>query len=730
MAQSMDRQSPQMEASFHLLQRVWVMPLPTGSEEETSGAEETTFGQVLVLALRWPGARFGAAPSQAVLAVPAEAVSEYVDVVSVPLYLPESESSAMDGQVAILVVPDSVPVGVPCTFFSDEPHDALPRGFELAALFDFPEEFSTGLVVRLVGEASGELMLSVHRHGVRQDGSGEEAYHSTTEMPADYDPRRVMQPAKRKAKPAALPALLGPEAHGREVASRVRGLGATPKKQAGGSASGPAPVSSADAQTEALTALTDAVMTLSDRMSKLEAANSRPTTHSAPQHVPGPSAAAQGSLLSAGRLGAEPGQSATQKARSILQSLPGPPEGDQLPRAGKPGRQRQHRAIAEGAQDSQSAIQLATLEALDRIMKRQSAEDPLEDLGEDDEFEVALAKVAGGAKGASAMMKVNRAIEQNPQRWSQMCDNSMARALGVHVTGLPRSASLYAQQRIRFGNKLDLERMFHMLAALHSAHRAGEHALVGARISQYMKAVEQATHQGGNWRLAGAVSVRSISKRQQSSGRADQTRGCWRGSASISGGAGELSDAYEAKEGFGEGQGRHLGPQSDAERRQVRSPWEEVKQRLEQELLKVHVPRQGQSWKKLGVAQPRTMLLGAYTGQGAGISRLSVRHAVLIGIVHEAARWRCVQHPYSSLMVSMQLSAHPHRDMRNEGPNSLLVLGNYEGGQLLVEDKSGDLSFEVHGQTLRALDVSCHGEWVQLVSGFVHVSWLVPSRIR
>eukprot|EP00971_Amphidinium_carterae_P273505 5427957-Amphidinium_carterae.1 len=108
MAQSMDRQSPQMEASFHLLQRVWVMPLPSGSEEETAGVEETSYCQVIVLALRWPGARFGAAPSQAVLAVPAEAVSEYVDVVSVPLYQPESESSTMDGQVAILVVPGAV----------------------------------------------------------------------------------------------------------------------------------------------------------------------------------------------------------------------------------------------------------------------------------------------------------------------------------------------------------------------------------------------------------------------------------------------------------------------------------------------------------------------------------------------------------------------------------------------------------------------------------------------
>eukprot|EP00971_Amphidinium_carterae_P153531 3043828-Amphidinium_carterae.1 len=198
--------------------------------------------------------------------------------------------------------------------------------------------------------------------------------------------------------------------------------------------------------------------------------------------------------------------SAVPHAQRILQGIP-PPTTETMPRAGKPRvSESAYQALAEGSPiDAQAAVQLATLEALEKILKRQTGGgDPLEDLADEDDFETGLGKVTGGARGAYAMQRMNRSIpvEAAPQRWLQMCDDAMAKALGVHVTGLPWSALLYAQQRIRFGKCLDLERMFHMLASLHAAHRSNDHALVGARISQYMKATEQAVNQGGNWRLA------------------------------------------------------------------------------------------------------------------------------------------------------------------------------------------------------------------------------------
>ena len=41
-----------------------------------------------------------------------------------------------------------------------------------------------------------------------------------------------------------------------------------------------------------------------------------------------------------------------------------------------------------------------------------------------------------------------------------------------------------------------------MLSALHSLDRAGDHAQVSAKISQYLKAVEQSCLMKGDWRLA------------------------------------------------------------------------------------------------------------------------------------------------------------------------------------------------------------------------------------
>eukprot|EP00971_Amphidinium_carterae_P050774 999873-Amphidinium_carterae.1 len=132
------------------------------------------------------------------------------------------------------------------------------------------------------------------------------------------------------------------------------------------------------------------------------------------------------------------------------------------------------------------------------------------------------------------------------------------------------------------------------------------------------------------------------------------------------------------------------------------------------------VPKQRAAWQKLGVAQPQTMLLGAFTGQGAGVSSRSHRHQDLLTLIHEAAAMRTDQSPYSSVMVSQGLRALPHRDCRNEGLNHLLVLGDYVGGELWVQSDDGAHFMEVEGECVPAKDVSKHGGWVSFDAAQYH----------
>eukprot|EP00971_Amphidinium_carterae_P300017 5960360-Amphidinium_carterae.1 len=190
---SMDRQSPQMEAAFRLLQRTWVIQLPVSPEKEgPAEGEEDQYCQVIVVALRWGSARFGTAPSQAMIVVPLLAASEYHEAIEAPVYAPGEESPTGMCQVAYVMVPgaivwerrsESVPVDATCVFFSEPPHDALPLSVQWASLCDFPEDFASGLVVRLVGEEGEDVLLSVHRNGVQADGSGEETFYSSAELP-------------------------------------------------------------------------------------------------------------------------------------------------------------------------------------------------------------------------------------------------------------------------------------------------------------------------------------------------------------------------------------------------------------------------------------------------------------------------------------------------------------------------------------------------------------------
>eukprot|EP00971_Amphidinium_carterae_P180741 3585052-Amphidinium_carterae.1 len=252
--------------------------------------------------------------------------------------------------------------------------------------------------------------------------------------------------------------------------------------------------------------------------------------------------AAVPSLLATGRVPPPPGhvaasaiaaspsayQTALEGARALLPGQvphgPPPPAAGGVPHCVPPaghmhalgaepdvrGRQRASdhlvQAVLQGGDQGQigAALNLAMVEAIERLRGPHAH-------GEDDEFDSLLSGAqgslddhgsGGGSKGIQAMLRLSRAIEKNPSKWCQTVDEAAWRALGCDVTGQPWSMMTYGAQRIRFGRLADHQRMWTMLSSLHSLHRAGNHAMVGARIGQCLKSVEASVALGGNWDMA------------------------------------------------------------------------------------------------------------------------------------------------------------------------------------------------------------------------------------
>eukprot|EP00971_Amphidinium_carterae_P185695 3687043-Amphidinium_carterae.2 len=151
------------------------------------------------------------------------------------------------------------------------------------------------------------------------------------------------------------------------------------------------------------------------------------------------------------------------------------------------------------------ALNLAMVEAIERLQRGGRGTQT-----EDDEFETLLSGAqgspeesfsGGGAKGIQAMLRLNKAIERHPARWSQAIDEAAWRALGCDVSGQPWSMATYGAQRVRFGRLSDHHRMWAMLSSLHALHRANNHVMVGARIGQCLKAIEASVSLSGSWEL-------------------------------------------------------------------------------------------------------------------------------------------------------------------------------------------------------------------------------------
>eukprot|EP00971_Amphidinium_carterae_P142778 2828564-Amphidinium_carterae.2 len=110
----------------------------------------------------------------------------------------------------------------------------------------------------------------------------------------------------------------------------------------------------------------------------------------------------------------------------------------------------------------------------------------------------------------------------------------------------------------------------------------------------------------------------------------------------------------------------------------------------------------------------RCIIMGAYTSQGAGITRKTA-HAEqtgLLPLVMAVARFRGRALPFSSACVTQNSQAPPHRDKNNWGVSSIITCGSHKGGELLAE-KEGGRKFIPIGDNARvpASAVQCRGTW-------------------
>eukprot|EP00971_Amphidinium_carterae_P097305 1925456-Amphidinium_carterae.1 len=158
-----------------------------------------------------------------------------------------------------------------------------------------------------------------------------------------------------------------------------------------------------------------------------------------------------------------------------------------------------------------SAVQLAMLETLERLSGtdrrgREGKGETLEELlfgsGDDAGASTDSNGRLGGVKGVVGMQRIAQSIDSDPERWSLLFDQSVYRALGADLTGAPWSVHRYGLEKVNFGKHADLRRFWFLLAALHALHRGGEMSLLGARIAQFLKALEVAVAMNGNWTVA------------------------------------------------------------------------------------------------------------------------------------------------------------------------------------------------------------------------------------
>eukprot|EP00971_Amphidinium_carterae_P003409 67227-Amphidinium_carterae.2 len=110
----------------------------------------------------------------------------------------------------------------------------------------------------------------------------------------------------------------------------------------------------------------------------------------------------------------------------------------------------------------------------------------------------------------------------------------------------------------------------------------------------------------------------------------------------------------------------------------------------------------------------RCIILGAYTSQGFGVTRRTdaAEASGLLAAIIALAGFRSRHIPFSSICVTQNGQAPPHRDRNNVGATSIIMCGHFRGGELVVQ-RAGGRKFMVtaEGERVAASALQCRRTW-------------------
>eukprot|EP00971_Amphidinium_carterae_P180695 3583777-Amphidinium_carterae.2 len=108
------------------------------------------------------------------------------------------------------------------------------------------------------------------------------------------------------------------------------------------------------------------------------------------------------------------------------------------------------------------------------------------------------------------------------------------------------------------------------------------------------------------------------------------------------------------------------------------------------------------------------VILGAYTSQGAGLTRRTEKAVAsgLVDAIMKAVACRGQALPFSSICVTQNGQAPPHRDKNNHGLTSIITCGQFRGGELIIENVAGRKYIPVTDDTkVAASALQCRSCW-------------------
>lgn len=123
------------------------------------------------------------------------------------------------------------------------------------------------------------------------------------------------------------------------------------------------------------------------------------------------------------------------------------------------------------------------------------------------------------------------------------------------------------------------------------------------------------------------------------------------------------------------------------------SPMEKVERMLQ----RIEIPKT----KRKGVSEQtcRTVTIGQVNQpfhKFKGHSKFTEMHPELWQAVQEFAQSLDPEHRYTSVTINHNVLCNPHRDKRNDGTTLIIGLGDYTGGELVIDEQVIDINHRPH----------------------------------